>query len=54
MATTFIAASFFGTAVFIGNIIFDRNMSKHIDWKRTLITTAIAFGLTVLIGVISE
>jgi len=54
MTTTLIVASIFSAIVLAGNIVFDTKRGAPIDWKRTLIVTGIAFGLTVLIGIATE
>lgn len=54
MTTTLIVASIFSAIVLAGNIIFDKKRGAPVDWKRTLIVTGIAFGLTLLIGIATE
>lgn len=49
MPTVFYVALFIGAAVFIGNIIYDKKINRPIQWKRTLISTAIVIALTFLI-----
>ena len=51
---TLLIATIISAIVFAGNIWFSKKNEEPIDWKRTILSTMGAFGITILIGIITE